>query len=611
MRSIALLACCLTALSGLQAADSKRAAALDRIRADIEFLASDEQQGRGVATDGIQRVADRIIGEYERIGLTAALPDGAWRQTFEVNLGSTGPNERTSLRFRSTRGTVMALERGNEFQPLQRGSDGKVSGGLVFLGYGVSAPDDHYDEYANVDVEGKTIVIIRRVPGQGDPNSPFSGESTSPHAYISSKLSLAEKHKAAAVIFVNDPYTCPDSATDELIATDGFGTRRGDLPFFQIRQTVLDRLLRENPLKTTDGELLSSLRAIATHLDRTLTPVSQEFTSWQVDLDVQFTRRSVQASNLIGVVEGQGPNAHETIIIGGHYDHIGFGDYGSRARNRRGEVHNGADDNASGTAAVLELARRIAEGPPPERRVVFICFSGEERGLVGSRHYVKQPVFPLEDTVFMFNFDMIGSVRNNRVEINGVGTAAEFLPLVEEVNDRSPMDVSIVSNPFGGSDHLPFYRKQIPVMFCFTGVTDRYHTPDDDIETINMDGVASVVDLSEQLYRTIDQLPSRPEFRRAARGRARMVVLGIRPDLSQTGETHGVRVQAVRPGSPAADAAIQVGDVIVKISDKPIKGYADLNDFLREASNNQIVTVHVERDGRTIQFRVTLSQTSK
>lgn len=611
MKFTVFLATTLVGTMSLQAADSRRAAALAHIQSDIEFFASDEQEGRGVTTQGIERSAQRIIAEYERIGLKAVMPDGGWRQTFTVKIGATGASPQTSLSFRNTRGTRLQLTRNEDYQPLQRGGEGKCSSGLVFVGYGISAADDNYDEYADVDVEGKTIVVIRRVPGQGDIDSLFSGESTSPHAYISSKLKLAAQHKAEAVLFVNDPYTASDSATDELVDFDGFGPRGQGVPFIQIRQSVLDQLLSESPLTTKEGELLTSLRAAAEYLDDTMSPISQELDAWTVDINVRFTGRSVEASNLIGVVEGEGPNAHETIVVGGHYDHIGFGHFGSRARSRRGEIHNGADDNASGTAAVLEMARRIAAGPAPQRRIVFICFSGEERGLLGSRHYVKQPVFPLDDTVFMFNFDMIGSVRNNRVEVNGVGTAAEFLPLVEQADDHSALDVSIVSSPFGGSDHLPFYRKQIPVMFCFTGVTDRYHTPDDDIDTINMEGVVSVVELSEHLFHSIDELPLRPGYRKVARGRAKTAVLGVRPDLSDTVQTHGVRVLGVRVGSPAQDAAVQVGDVIVRIGGKEIDSYASLNDFLRQSTGGNTVTVTVERNGQRIGLPVRLGQASR
>ena len=611
MRSTTFLFCILISRFSICAAENHQSAALHRIRSDIEFLASDDLEGRGVATEGIKLAAERIIAVFRQTGLKSVLPDGGWRQTFDIKIGSVGVSEQTSLTLRSARGTRLQLTANLDFQPLLRGSGGKSSGELVFLGYGVSSPEDGYDDYADIDVEGRTIVIIRRVPGQGTPDAPFSGDSTSPHAYITTKLRLAQQHKVAAVLMVNDPYTTPDPDADELTAVDGFGSHGGPVPFVQIHQRLLDRLLSENPVRTPDGELLSTLRAVAGHLDESLTPLSQVLTSWKVDLEVKFTGDTAHASNLIGMVEGQGAAAHETIIVGGHYDHIGYGDYGSRARNRRGEIHNGADDNASGVAAVLELARRLAAGPAPQRRILLICFSGEERGLLGSRHYTRQPVFPLDDTVFMLNLDMIGSARNSRVEINGVGTAVEFLPLVELADEQSPMDVRIVANPFAGSDHLPFYRKQIPVMFCFTGITDRYHTPDDDSEMINMDGVVSIVDLSEQLLRSIDALPARPEYRRTGRGRIRMAVLGIRPALSGHEDAQGVRVLGVRPGSPAANASVQVGDLIVKIDSQPIEDYAALYDFLCEVTGGTRVLITVERDGQRIRLQTRLEHANR
>lgn len=611
MKLTATLACCLISLISLRAADNYRAAALERIQGDIEFFAADEQGGRGVATAGIERAAEHIIAEYDRIGLLPVMPDGSWRQTFDIKIGPSGAGKRTSLAFTSSRGTRLLPASGRDYQPLQRGGNGQTAGGLVFVGYGISSPESSYDEYDGIDVSGKTIIVIRRVPGQGDPEGPFSAETISSHAYITTKLELAQKHKAAAVLLVNDPHTSPDSGSDELVATGGFGPGGGELPFIQIRQGVLNRLLSESPLRTSNGELLTSLQAVAAHIDSTMSPISQELPGWSVELNVEFSGRTVKASNLIGVVEGQGPQAHETIVVGGHYDHIGLGDYGSRARERRGEIHNGADDNASGTAAVLELARRVAAGPPPHRRIVFICFSGEERGLLGSRHYVREPVFPLKDTIFMLNFDMIGSVRNGRLEINGVGSAAEFLPLVELADEHSPLQVSIVENPFGGSDHLPFFRKQIPVMFCFSGVTDRYHTPDDDAGLINVDGVLSVVDLSEQLFQSIDELPNRPTWRRPRRGRVQVAVLGVRPDLSGTEEFKGVRVLSVRPGSPAANASVQVGDVIVTIGGTRVEGYAGLHDFLRQASGGQTVPMTVQRNGQAIDLTVRLGVASR
>lgn len=593
------------------AADNNRAATVERLRADIEFFADDAQEGRGVDTKGIQRSAERIIAEFERLGLQQVLSDGGWRQDFRVGIGTTGLSEDSHVILKSSNGTLLELTPGSDCQPLRRGGSGTVTGGVVFVGYGVEAVDEEFDEYAGLDVAGKTLIVIRRVPGQGNPDAPFSGEEINSHAYIDTKLQVAARHKAAAVLFVNDPWSVADAAQDELATIDGFGTRGAPIPFIQIRQSVVDQLLEQQPLMTPTGTPLTTLRAAADWIDDEMQPLSQPLSDWSSDIHVAFSGKSVVASNLIGVVEGSGPLADETIVVGAHYDHIGFGDYGSRARNRRGEIHNGADDNASGTAALLELARRTADGPPPGRRTVFIAFSGEERGLLGSRHYVKEPVYPLDDTIFMLNLDMIGSVRKGRVEVNGVGTAAEFLPLVQQVDEVSDLQIQVVANPFGGSDHLPFYRKQIPVMFCFSGITTRYHTPDDDTEMINMDGVASVVDIAEGLLHAVDRLPGRPTFRRSSRGSVRMAVLGVRPDLSAPDNEDGVRIEGVREGSPAAAAAMQVGDVIVRINSTDIHSYADLNDFLRGSSAGDSVMMTLKRNGQLRLIQVRLAETSR
>ena len=380
-----------------------------------------------------------------------------------------------------------------------------------------------------------------------------------------------------------------------------------------MRQDVIDQLLQKNPLAAThDGteHKLATLREVTDFIDKTLQPVSQPLTGWQAEIATKFDTHSVTAHNLIGILEGVGDLANETIVVGAHYDHLGYGGSGSRARNRKGEIHNGADDNATGTAAVLEIVRRMTEGPTPHRRIVFICFSGEERGLLGSKHYVGSPIVPLEQTVAMLNYDMIGTLRNNRVEVNGVGTATEFRPIVEAANESSALDITIVEHPYAGSDHLPFFQRKIPVMFCFTGVTSRYHTPDDDFETINVDGVVSVIDYTEHLLRGIDSLRTAPEFKNVSRrSRSRRIpFLGIAPNLGGDENDSGVPIRSVRPDSPAAAAGLQVGDIIVKIGKTDIKQYADLIQFLQASQAGRQIRLSVVRGEEQIELQATLGQ---
>lgn len=613
-RRLGIACVVLLGISPIRASGSEelsREAVVSRVRDDIQFFASDDQEGRGVETKGIERAAERIIAEYQRFGLLSGVPDGSYRQPFDVSLGDISVEESTLVKLTGPDGAERLLKLDDEFQPIRRGANGSANAGIVFLGYAISSEEEHYDDFADVSIEGKVVIVIRREPQNYD-NGAFKGTATSPSAYIDRKLELLTKAKAAAVLFVNDYSSCPTAETDELATPASFGNDGESLPFAHVKQSVIDKVLATTPLKTSDGNMLSSLKAVAEFIDSSLKPVSQELFGWNAEVTTKFEVNSVTAYNLIGVVEGEGPHSDQTIVIGGHYDHLGFGGYGSRSpANRQGEVHNGADDNASGTAAVVELARRIAAGPKPQHRMVFICFSGEERGLIGSNYYVRHPVVPLEQTIAMINFDMIGNLKNNLVEVNGVGTAQEFREIAIKADEATPIDIKIIDGAFAGSDHLPFYIKQIPVMFCFTGMTSIYHTPDDDFETLNIEGTVSVIDYSEKLLRGIDGLEKPPTFvpapSRNRREATRTPFLGIQPDLAATG-ADGIVVRSVRENSPAQAGGLQTGDVIVKVDDTMIDGYQSLIEILIASKPGDKLKLSFKRGSEEKETEVTLAE---
>ena len=587
----------------------ERSEIVRRVTHDITLLASEEYEGRGVETRGIELAAQHILKEYEAAGVKPGMPDGTWRQAFEVAIGDTVVADTTAVRLQGPAGTELQLKLAEQFQPVRRGRNGEATGGIAFVGYGITSEEDKYDDYAGIDVKGKIIVLIRREP-QNRPDGAFRGQETSPNAYIDRKLELIRNSGAAGVLFVNDIPAEGDEA-DELADPSSFGNDESAVPFAHVKRAVIDQILKASPLKGSDGQMLSSLKDVCAAIDQNLKPLSQEIAGWTATVSTRFEANSVTAYNLIGIVEGEGPLADETIVIGGHYDHLGFGGYGSRAQTRTGEVHNGADDNASGTAAVMELARRFAAGPKPKRRLVFICFSGEERGLLGSAHYVKEPVFPLEKTVAMLNFDMIGNLRNNNVEVGGVGTAAEFADIVKKADEAISVDVTAVESAFAGSDHLPFYQRQIPVMFCFTGMTDIYHTPDDDSKTLNMEGAVLVIDYSEQLLRGMSDLEARPAFASSQPGRRRAgprtPYLGLQPDLAASG-ADGIVVRSVRPDSPAAAAGLQTGDKILKVGDKQVEGYQTLIEAIGASKPGDKLKLSVKRGEESMEVEATLGE---
>ncbi|GAB5443230.1 MAG: hypothetical protein Fues2KO_35790 [Fuerstiella sp.] len=591
--------------------NATRNAVVERVGQDIRYLASKELEGRGVETKGIHLAADHMIEAFEAAGLKPGMPDGTWKQPFEITLGKTQIDDRTALKFTDADGNERNIAVGT-FQPIQRGTSGSAEGEMVFVGYGITSEDDQYDEYADVDVSGKILLMIRREPRQGQDGDAFEGKETSSHSYIDRKLSLAKQNGAAGIVFVNDPYTATTPSKDELVTSSMFGAEDSGLPFVHVRLSIIDSLLEAHPLTAdVDGESvqLKSVREAAELIDKTLKPISQRVEGWTAEVSTVFDSKSVEAHNVIGVLEGSGELAEETIIIGGHYDHLGYGGYGSKDKSRTGEIHFGADDNATGTAAVMEMARRLGADKNNHRRLVFIGFSGEERGLLGSRHYVSEPVFPLDKTVAMLNFDMIGTLRNNRIDVNGVGTAKEFGPIVEAADEASSLDIRVIEHPYAGSDHLPFFQKNIPVMFSFTGVTPRYHTPDDTFEVINVEGVVDVIDFTEHMLRAIDALPEAPEFQAVSRSRrrpAKIPYLGVIPNLGTDADEPGVPIQSVRAGSPAKAAGLQTADVILKANGTVIDGHPELVQFIKGRAQGSEVVLLVQRDGDEVEIKVTL-----
>ena len=590
-----------------------------RMKSDVAFLAADAQEGRAPGTKGIEASADYIAASFQESGLKTAPGADGYFQPFTIR-GNPVLADPAPLAFKGPGGAEIELEKGT-FQPLAIGSGGTLDGvPIVFAGYGISAKDESkkldYDDYAGIDVHGKAVLIIRREPQLDDDKSPFGGKQTTSFATFAHKATNAFQHGASAVLIVNDLASLK-GADDSLIRFVAAGTEENSpVPFIMLTRSEADKLL------AASGQ--PKLETLEKEIDADLKPRSRPLEGWTLTGSIQIERKGVTTRNVIGVLEGAGPSSEETIVVGAHYDHLGHGGMtsGSLAFLSR-DIHNGADDNASGTALVMELARRLAKRPDPlPRRIVFMAFSGEEKGLLGSRHYVEHPLIPLDKTVMMINFDMVGRLNEkSELTIVGTGSTTGIEEIVDAVGSAAGFKVKKVkgmSDGFGGSDHESFYLKGVPILFPFTGLHADYHRPSDDTERINFAGMTRIADFGEILLLDVARRPTRPEFTKVAEaaknphganspdpGRVGMgAYLGTVPDYGA--EDKGVKLSAVREGSPAEKGGLKGGDVIVGYAGKPIATIYDYTDSLGRSKPGDKVEVVVKRDGKDVTLTVTL-----
>jgi hypothetical protein len=380
-------------------------------------------------------------------------------------------------------------------------------------------------------------------------------------------------------------------------------SQENEVPILQITQEAANRFL-----KPALGKTLEELEA---EIDQDLKPQSAVLAGWKARGTTSLRRVRTEVKNVIGVLEGEGPLAEETIVIGAHYDHLGLGGEGSLLPGSKA-IHNGADDNASGTVSLIELARRfVARETKLPRRVVFIAFTAEELGLIGSAHYCKQPLFPLDKTIAMFNMDMVGRLKDDKLTIFGSGTAETWQEKLEEKGKAEGFQLTLKPGGFGPSDQSSFYAHRIPVLHFFTGSHGDYHRPSDDWDKINADGMNRIVDTIEEFVLETATAPERPKYVEVTaretmdRGGSRPY-FGSVPDFAS--EVKGYAISGVTPGSPADKGGLKAGDAITQLGGKKIGGLEDFDLVLREFAAGDEVEVVVLRDGKEVKHKVVLAK---
>jgi hypothetical protein len=627
----------LLAAVSLLAAPSAPAAepALAQIKKDLYYLAGESCEGRGLETEGIKKAGEYVAAAFRDAGLKPGGPNGSYFQPFAVygqpRLGT--PN---TLTLSGPDGRRLDLKYGEDFTPTgaSTSSNGRAASGLVFVGYGITAGKLGYDDYAATDVKGKWVVVLRRTPRAESHAHPFDPDPDSTHAALATKIENAARHGATGVMFVNDATYGKDGDSLMPVRT----SEPAAFPVLHLKRDVLDKLL------AAQGKKLADLEAA---IDKDLKPRPVALTGWTAAAEVTVNRPAIQTRNVVGVAEGSGPLANETVVVGAHYDHLGRGEPGSALGAKgKGLVHYGADDNASGTTGLLELARRFgAKKGRVGRRVVFVAFSGEERGLFGSKHYCQDPPFPLATTVFMLNMDMIGrvtevdddagllrlgvvagaaagatapgaEVKRDRVVVYGTGTAPGLDELLTEANHQYEFKLLRVPGGSGPSDHESFYVKRVPVLFFFTGTHRDYHRPTDTPEKINLAGLRKVADLVEVLTSHFAAATERPKYLATKGGwtdptddrprvsRPQAPKLGIMPGNYEA-TTGGVLVDDVVPGGASEKAGLKAKDVIVEIAGRPVK---NINDYMTAMAGQKpgvAIDVVVLRQDKKLTLKVT------
>ncbi len=611
------------------AAGAPRAIRGEDLLAHIRALAADSLEGRRTGTRGCDMAAAYIALAFESAGLAPAGDGGGWYQWYDAVVGeSLGVGNAFALRRIGEGPTGEGpLGEGTPIPPglsvredwipfgfSESGSVGEVE--IVFAGYGITAPEKFYDDYAGVDARGKAVLILRYEPGNRDSASAFDGTRLTSFADFRWKSWNAQNHGAVAVIFATGPADVADSTSDTLfpLARDAGHASVGSatIPVVQVRSAWAESLF------AWEGE---SLRAAQTAIDTAGKPLSRLLGATRVGaLAVDLVKDRRRVANVVGALAGAGPRAGDAVVVGAHYDHLGVGGDGSLVPDTAA-VHNGADDNASGTAVLIEVARALAADPPANRRAAtFVAFSGEEEGLLGSAHYAKNPPVPLENTVAMINMDMVGRSRNGKLHVGGVGTSPSFREAVASEGAPLGFKIDFSDGGFGPSDHTSFYARNVPVLFFFTGAHEDYHKPSDDPEKIEVAGIEAVARLVERVTRRIAAEPGEVAFvkvaadtigRGASEGyettRGYGPYLGTIPDFGEH-EGEGVLLSGVRNESPAERAGIRGGDVIVRFGGLPIANLYDYTYALRARKPGDVVEIEIKRGDEVIAVRPTLEK---
>jgi hypothetical protein len=567
---------------------------------DIKALTDPKMEGRGDDTKGISLAMQLLADRYKSLGLDPAGSQG-FLQPFTVVTGAkmVGVN---SL-HEQVGGAAKNLKLDEDFRPFSYSDSGEVSAPLVFVGYGVTADESHYDDYSGIDAQGKIVVMLRY-----EPTSLSRGRDFTDHATFITKAINARNHGARAVIVINGQSRDPQQPDTLVRFGSATGPENAGVVYLQAKNEIAQAWF------AAAGKSLVDLQKQINTSGKPASFAFPDAVHLSVSIHVEPIRNTVD--NVLAYLPGQ---TNEYIVIGAHYDHLGYGHYDSLAPSQIGTIHPGADDNASGTAGVLELARLMAPLKAKlHRGILFSSYAGEELGLLGSADWVKNPTRPLGQAVAMINMDMIGRIKDEKVFVGGIGTGSTFAAVLADTEKGTNFHFE---SSFGGdssSDHTSYVSAKIPALFFFSGLHSDYHRPSDTWDKINAPDAAHLLDMVAKVAIELDDESARPTFAAVAPqqdghsgsatgggGGGYGPYFGSVPDFGESTE-HGVRFADVEAGSPAAKAGLKAGDILVHFGNSPVNNLYDFTDALRASKVGDDVQVTVQRDGKPLTVPVHL-----
>jgi Tol biopolymer transport system component len=611
---------------------STTSVSLRRLSNDVTFLASPKLEGRMTGSTGAQQAADFIAGALQAAGVKPFGETQSFFQPFGFNAGvrvMTNGNHLTLTTDQQTAPLTFQPEK--DFRPLAFTSNGTVSGEVVFAGYGLAVPGkggEGYDSYAGLNVSNKIVLALRYVPEEADAKR---RQELNRYAGLRYKAMIARERGAKAILFVTGPNS-PNAGELAALTSD---SASGGSGIMAVSATT-------NVVAPMFAAALKDLKSLQSQLDKEDPHAEGGFLFSNVTVSITTAVEHIRKTdrNVIGVlpgVVGRGvpaaprtgdsatrrpedsapyQSSHEYVLVGAHYDHLGYGESGAMLRaGEENKIHHGADDNASGTAAMVELARQLADEQQRNpsllnRSIIFALWSGEELGVLGSSYFAEHSPVPLSNIVACINFDMVGRLRENKLMLQGIGSSTAWRRLIEKRNVAAGFNLVLQDDPYLPTDVTSFYPRGIPVMSFFTGSHEDYHRPTDTADKVNYDGLERIAKFSRGLIVDTANAPQRPDYVKVAtsgqsagsRENLR-AYLGTIPDYAT--EIQGVKLSGVRAGSPAEKAGLKAGDIIIEFAGQKIANIYDYTYALDAVKIGQAVEIVVARDGKRVVIKAT------